>query len=232
MADLICPVGMKLISGDVANHPELGTVPPFCIDEYEVTNKQLDSYEEVHSLSDRSKAIKLYLGKRGRTSPQKLNAPNQPVFYANWYEAKAYCEAKGGSLPTGEQWEKAARGPKGYDYATQSGTLNHHEAQYDTDTSSPVGTYPPNGNGIYDMTGNMWEWTLEDYPLLGTKGLGTKSLRRGSLFSASPPRGLTVDYRLTTGNPATRGTNVGFRCVAPVLSETPKGQVEGAPKTP
>ncbi|MBI2340880.1 MAG: SUMF1/EgtB/PvdO family nonheme iron enzyme [Deltaproteobacteria bacterium] len=126
--------------------------------------------------------------------------PNQPAVFVTWPEAKAYCEAQGKRLPTGEEWERAARGPQGYEYGTHSGTLNHQEAQYCSVSEAvhatnesdvvhaavDVKSFQPNGYGVYDMTGNVWEWTLEDYQEHGTKGF-----RGGSwyiIFPATSPR--------------------------------------------
>ena len=139
--------------------------------------------------------------------------PNQPAVFVDWNEANTYCEAKGGTLPTGDQWEKAARGPQGYDYGTGSGTLNHDEAQYYNPNDAirapvDVKSFPPNGYGVYDMTGNVWEWTLEDYPQYYTKGL-----RGGSWFNLNPDF-LAASIR-NDGFPEYRDDVIGFRCVAP-----------------
>ena len=97
--------------------------------------------------------------------------PNQPAVFVDWNEANTYCEAKGGTLPTGDQWEKAARGPQGYEYGTHSGELRKDEANYDSDVTVDVNSYSANGYGVKNMTGNVWEWTLEDHPQYRTKSL-------------------------------------------------------------
>ena len=204
MADLTCPAGMKLISGAVANHPELSDVPPFCIDETEVTNPPLDSYQIVHPSPERARFL---------AEGPVFAGPNQPAVFVDYPEARAYCQAKGGDLPTGDQWEKAARGPQGYEYGTKSGTLNHGEAQYYNESGVVHGTvdvkfFPPNDYGVYGMTGNVWEWTLEDYPQYGAKGL-----RGGSWFNVNPDL-LAASYRLNV-NPGARINNIGLRCAVP-----------------
>jgi formylglycine-generating enzyme required for sulfatase activity len=85
-----------------------------------------------------------------------------PIQGLSWPEAKAYCGATGGRLPTEAEWEYAARGgtlEPYYDvpskiawYAKNSGGLPH-----------PVGMKEPNQFGLYDMLGNVSEWVLDRY---------------------------------------------------------------------
>jgi formylglycine-generating enzyme required for sulfatase activity len=107
---------------------------------------------------------------------RKWNNPLAPVVGVNWYEAEAYCnwltDSKRDnyrfSLPTEEQWERAARGVKGRTYAWgNEGDKNHlnccefwGDEQLGMSTTVVIqfhqGKTP---DGIYDMNGNVWEWT-------------------------------------------------------------------------
>lgn len=178
----VAPEGMVLIpageflmgSDDVdasGNEGPVHTVyvDAFYIDKYEVTNAQYKQFIDANpqwqkDRIDRTLHDGTYLALwNGNDYPPKR--ASHPVVYVSWYAAIAYAEWAGKRLPTEAEWEKAARGgltgkkyPWGDDLDSSKANYNHNAKDI-----TPVGSYPPNGYGLYDMAGNVWEWCLDAY---------------------------------------------------------------------
>lgn len=104
---------------------------------------------------------------------------DRPVVHVAYRDAEAYAVWAGKELPTEAEWEFAARGgldgaefswgdeltPGGRQMAnTWQGNFPHENLKHDGyERTSPVKAFPPNGYGIYDMIGNVWEWTTDWY---------------------------------------------------------------------
>ena len=102
---------------------------------------------------------------------------DHPVVHVAYKDAEAYATWAGKELPTEAEWEFAARGgadgaefawgdefaPGGQQMAnTWQGNFPHENLKLDGyERTSPVGTFPANGYGLYDMIGNVWEWTTD-----------------------------------------------------------------------
>jgi len=114
----------------------------FRISRFEVSNLEFEIFQPNHT--------------RSVSSP----CDQCPVTMVNWFEASSYCKIKNGRLPSEAEWEKAARGPAEYRYSfgenpDQSKSNFGHEFQVGV---KAVNSFQPNGFGLYNMSGNVWEW--------------------------------------------------------------------------
>jgi sulfatase modifying factor 1 len=164
---------------------------------------------------------------------------SHPVVHVSWNDAAAYATWASKSLPTEAQWEYAARGgleqklyPWGDELTPEGKHLcNIWQGEFPVnDTaedgyagSCPVHSFPPNGNGLYSVTGNVWEWCADWFDnqfstqlIHDPKGPSTgqtKVMKGGSfLCHASYCNRYRVAAR-TSNTPDSSASNVGFRCV-------------------
>jgi formylglycine-generating enzyme required for sulfatase activity len=152
---------------------------------------------------------------------------NHPVTQVTWHQARDYTTWVGGRLPTEAEWEKACHGPDARLYPWGDQAPNDRLLNYNSnvENTTSVGSYPAGANSLYDMAGNVWEWTAdwhdENYyanaPSSNPKGPegGTHRTLRGGSFSAGNSR-----VRCTTrepGDPSIGYARVGFRVVSPDL---------------
>jgi formylglycine-generating enzyme required for sulfatase activity len=138
-----------------------------------------------------------------------------PVVQVSYEDAEAYARWAGKDLPTEAEWEFAARGGlDGADYAwgneltpggkhlanTWQGDFPWQNLRADGfEGSAPVRSYPPNGYGLYEMTGNVWEWTTDWY-----RDQHKKPSAKTSCCIPVNPRGPSVEHSYDPGMPKVR----------------------------
>jgi formylglycine-generating enzyme required for sulfatase activity len=207
--------------------PHQVTVTSFYMGKYEVTQKE---WVEVMG-----------------SNPSYFKGDDLPVEQVDWYEAVEYCnkrsikegltpaytvsgtdvtwngEASGCRLPTEAEWEYAARGGSGAAYQIYSNdadSVGWYSGNSGGKTHQ-IGTKQPNGLGIYDMSGNVWEWCwdwYDDYPTapqtdpLGAVTGDDRVIRGGGWD-------FNVQCLALRGNnyPSGRYSFLGFRLVRPAL---------------
>ncbi|MCY0990617.1 SUMF1/EgtB/PvdO family nonheme iron enzyme [Nannocystis sp. ILAH1] len=115
---------------------------------------------------------------KGGPAYSDFDRPKQPVNGVNWFHAEGYCKAQGKRLPSEAQWEKGARGPDGalHPWGDEPATCERAILKDETgrgcgvkkqgskpDTGRPweVGSRAPGRYGLYDMSGNSWEWVAD-----------------------------------------------------------------------
>ncbi len=141
----------------------------FYIDAYEVTNAQFKAFIDANPEWSKTRIPRKYHNGRYLRFWDGDNYPegkgNHPVVYVSWYAAMAYAKWADKRLPTEAEWEKAARGGETgqrYVWGDLRDPKKSNYGYYDTNTL-PVGSYLPNGYGLYDMGGNVWELCLDQY---------------------------------------------------------------------
>jgi formylglycine-generating enzyme required for sulfatase activity len=183
-------------------------VASFLMDRFEVTNAEFASFLEHHPEWQRDRIPERYHNgeylRHWTAGFYPTGQSDHPVTHVPWYAARAYCQAAGKRLPTEAEWEFAARGGlegRRYNWGDEPspggrqmanifhGDFPHHQTTDDGyAATSPVGTFPPNGYGLVDMAGNVWQWTADLYRA------DEFSRRAGNEAMCDNPQGPTSTY--------------------------------------
>ncbi len=216
------------------------SVAPFRIDRHEVTNRQFAAFVDATgwvTTAEREGGGWVYRGGesdwrwvRGADWRHPLGAgssietaADHPVVLVSWHDARAYAEWAGKRLPTAAEWEVAARAgiPAGTSPPSPSPDANFWQGVWPAKNrmedgyfyTAPVGSFEPSPTGLYDMIGNVWEWTADPY-----EGSTTLRVAKGGSWFCSPNYCSAYRPGFRGKSPADRGfNNVGFRCAADVI---------------
>ncbi|MGB8981874.1 MAG: formylglycine-generating enzyme family protein [Anaerolineales bacterium] len=199
------PGGLFLCSDDIYGGNAEVLQRTFTIGKYPVTNAQYKLFLDANP----GVAAPKYWDQEKREYPP--GKENHPVAYVSYNDANAFCKWGGYRLPTGNMWEKAARGTDGRTYPWgedwQDGKYCNSEEANIGDTT-PVDHYPAGASpyGILDIAGNVWEWC-------DSRGLNNRTCKitRGGSFGSSK-------YVVECASKSEDGPNNsympnGFRCV-------------------
>jgi len=155
----LIPAGMFLMGDPTAADSDASPIhavrlTAFCMDETEVS---VSAYAACATCSSPATGGACNWGVVGRGS--------HPVNCVDWNMARAYCQARGGDLPTEAQWEYAARGADGRAYPWGNDAPGPQLCWNRPDSTCPVRTYPSGNSpfGLSDMAGNVSEWTSDWY---------------------------------------------------------------------
>ena len=204
-------------------------ISEYQISKYPITNCQYQSFIDAGGYENKRWWFGL---KKPDQLPEKISvAENRPVEGINWYESLAYCRwlsHESGfdiSLPTEQQWEKAARGPNakkypwGDNYLPGFANIYEHPKKglwYCLSETSAVGIYPQGQSpyGVMDMSGNVWEWCLnkyEDSDFISLDLTDHDRVVRGGSFTSNFAR-CAASLRVS-GVPSYRRFKRGFRII-------------------
>ncbi len=219
-------------------------VDAFFMDQHEVTNFEYQQFVRANPSWQKDKIDERFHNgnylKDWQGNVYPSGKTRHPVVHVSWYAAMAYAQWLGKRLPTEAEWEYAARGglsgktfPWGDEWDSNQAHIGEWRDGNRIGGTAKVGKLSPNGYGLYDIAGNVWEWCLDEYnkdfystsprenPLSGANSIdwvinnftdvkSERVLRGGSWFDGH----VSVSER-SSKDPTKTYFDTGFRCVKP-----------------
>jgi formylglycine-generating enzyme required for sulfatase activity len=226
------PGGRFASAAPLAGEAEV-TLPAYALQEHPVTNAEFLAFVRTHPQWQRG-AVPVALA-----DPEYLShwqtavdlgsqaLPEQPVTRVSWFAAEAYCEAQGATLPTWNQWERAAAASESRPDARADPEWRQRildwYAHPATGSLAAVGRTPANFFGIRDLHGLIWEWVL-DFNTLLPPGAQTQKFCGAGAVSLQQKENYAVLMRvamLGSLNAANTGRQLGFRCAREMTGVSP-----------
>jgi formylglycine-generating enzyme required for sulfatase activity len=200
----------------------------FAIDIHPVTNEQFVRFLEYMGgeKDENHDLIRLKDSRLGRSAGKlsiETGYSKHPVVGVTWYGAMAYCKWIGKRLPTEAEWEIASLGGGLGPYPTGE-TIEKNQANFFSSDTTAVMSYAPNGYGLYDLSGNVYEWCQDWY--------GYNYYEQSALEPKNPKGPVQGVYRVLRGgcwkslkedlrsshrhrnNPGAVNGTYGFRCAS------------------
>lgn len=229
--DHTAPVGMAYIPGGEFSMGREGSLDASPVHEVEIAAFYIDLHETTNA------EYRVFCDSSGHRLPEFWGSekyrcgekyPSYPVIGVSRSDAQAYAKWKGKRLPSEAEWEFAARGGRSNGVYPSGPELLDQDANYGrTAGLKSVGSCVPNAYGLYDMAGNVWEWTADFYgstyysesPRENPEGpsRGKLAVIRGGSWHSGPGC-VRVDYRGAL-SPGWLDFAVGFRCVRDIVPE-------------
>ena len=221
-----CLIGDRLGVGQPAERPaRVVQVPEFQLGRYEVTNEQYAAFLTAVAVDYSAEQLDRWLDlnnrkcriRRGAQGRFETDAARLPVVTVSWAGANAYCAWRTQRdrgvyrLPTQIEWEKAARGPNSSVYS-YGDVYRPNAANQESGRIESVGSHAASPWGLFDLTGNAFEWTA-DRVAVGSTAEERAVLRGGSFVLDGIF--LRNAFRMLL-RPTVRADDVGFRVVREV----------------
>jgi formylglycine-generating enzyme required for sulfatase activity len=204
-------------------------LPAFAIEKYEVSNQQYKLCMDADVCTSPVMA-------EGAKALDNPDITNHPVRGVSAVQAALYCKWLDRRLPTADEWERAARGPEGLEWPWGDNQPSPERANLLTETYTPKGTLRVDSNqdgvtpeGVFNMVGNVAEWTSSIYPSASASAEGQSGTWDGKvesidankwsyLFIRGGAWNAYVGYIAQAGalEPAVSEDSLGFRCAVNV----------------
>jgi formylglycine-generating enzyme required for sulfatase activity len=173
-------------------------LPAFYIDVHPTTNADYARFVATTSHNPAAHWLD------GRCPPER---PHHPVVFVTWHDATAYPRWADKTLPTAQQWGKAARGTRGsvYPWGNQPTPAKCNVRESGVGSTTPVDRYQSGASvyGIYDLCGNTWEWC-------GSETTPGRYELKGSAFTSGFDRAAPSNFN--DANATMLDDDTGFRC--------------------